>query len=231
MTHAHGLPADAPAPPPAVATWRLLATLGGAGALAGLLIVVGFTKTLPRIEANKSAALALAVTEVLMTPARYDTLYLVDSALVRALPAGRSAKGLETVYHGFDSTGAPIGYAIAASGNGFQDAINLIFGYDPRTRQLIAMKILGHKDTPGLGDKIEKDTAYTAQFGRARAPLVPVKPGTGGTDPTNVHTITGATISSKAVIKIINTAIERWTPLLSAAPGATAAASAPGGTP
>lgn len=223
MTHSHGAPV---APPADTATpaWRLLVTLGGSGALAGLLIVTGYALTLPRIEANKSAALALAVREVLQEPARYDTLYLVNGALVRGLPEGLAAKGLEAVYHGFDSTGATVGYAISASGNGFQDAISLIFGYDPATQQLLAMKILGHKDTPGLGDRIEKDTAFTSQFGRAQAPMVAVKPGTGGDDRRNVHTITGATISSKAVIAIINTAVARWTPLIATAPAA------PGGT-
>ncbi len=102
---------------------------------------------------------------------------------------------------------------------GFQDEISLIFGYDPNTKRLLAMKILGHKETPGLGDRIEKDTAYTSQFGRVKAPLVPVKRGNAKpNDSTNVQTITGATISSKAVIKIISTAISRWDPLLAAVP-------------
>ena len=220
MTHTHGAPPP-PAPPPSVPAWRLLVTLGGSGALAGLLIVVGFSKSLPRIEANKSAALALAVTEVLKSPARYDTLYLVDNALTRELPAGRAPKGIEKIYRGYDSTGTPTGYAIATVGNGFQDEISLIFGYDPKLKRLLAMKILGHKDTPGLGDKIEKDTAYTSQFGRAKTPLVPVKRGNAKlNDSTNVQTITGATISSKAVIKIINTAISRWDPLLAGVPAA-----------
>jgi Na+-translocating ferredoxin:NAD+ oxidoreductase RnfG subunit len=33
-------------------------------------------------------------------------------------------------------------------------------------------------------------------------------------DPSQVQTITGATISSRAVIRIINHAVERWQPLL-----------------
>jgi electron transport complex protein RnfG len=222
MTHTHGAASPTPpTPPPAVPAWRLLAVLGGSGAIAGLLVVVGFSKSLPRIEANKSAALALAVTEVLKSPARYDTLYLIDNALTRELPAGRDPKGLEKIYLGYDSTDTPTGYAIAAVGNGFQDEISLIFGYDPKSKRLLAMKILGHKDTPGLGDKIEKDTAYTSQFSRIKAPLVPVKRGNARpNDSTNVQTITGATISSKAVIKIISTAITRWDPLLAGVPAA-----------
>jgi Na+-translocating ferredoxin:NAD+ oxidoreductase RnfG subunit len=36
----------------------------------------------------------------------------------------------------------------------------------------------------------------------------------GGGNPSQVQTITGATISSRAVIRIINHAVARWRPLL-----------------
>jgi Na+-translocating ferredoxin:NAD+ oxidoreductase RnfG subunit len=45
-------------------------------------------------------------------------------------------------------------------------------------------------------------------------PLVPTKPGTGTGDPREVDTITGATISARTVINIINNRVERIGPLL-----------------
>jgi electron transport complex protein RnfG len=123
-----------------------------------------------------------------------------------------------------------VGYAISAAGTGFQDQIALIFGYEPKSKRLLALKILESKETPGLGERIETDTSYTSQFGRSKAPLVPVKRGDAKPgDSTNVQTITGATISSKAVIRIINAAIARWTPLIASAPAAAAPAAAPAG--
>ena len=44
--------------------------------------------------------------------------------------------------------------------------------------------------------------------------MVPVKAGAGKGGPNEVDTITGATISSKAVIGIINHALEEWKPVL-----------------
>ncbi|HSR15696.1 MAG TPA: hypothetical protein VLL51_08085, partial [Gemmatimonadales bacterium] len=65
--HSHG-GAPGPAPGASVSSGRLIATLGGAGAVAGALIVLVFTATAPRIEAHRAARLDAAVQEVLKTP-------------------------------------------------------------------------------------------------------------------------------------------------------------------
>ena len=93
-----------------------------------------------------------------------------------------------------------MGFALQARGFGFQDIITLIFGYDPETDQVLGMKVLSHLETPGLGDKIVKDTAFVAGFEGARAPLQGVKPDRNTGDPNEVDMITGATISSQAII-------------------------------
>ncbi|MCC6771777.1 MAG: FMN-binding protein [Gemmatimonadaceae bacterium] len=223
MTLAHGAtpPAGPPAGPPAVPpppvpdagtpSWRLLATLGGAGALAGLLLVTAWEWTTPTITANRARVEQAAVAEVLREPARVDTLYLENGALTRT-PRGDAAK-LERAYQGFDHAGLRVGVAIRGAEPGFSDVITVLIGFDPTTSQLLGMKVLGQKETPGLGDKIEKDSGFVGQFSEARAPLRAVK-ARGGKDPTEVATITGATISSRTVIRIINHAVERWQPLL-----------------
>lgn len=215
------------APPPAPSTAdvpsaRLLFTLGGAGALAGLFIVLAFTWTQPKIEAHRAATLQASIAEVLRHPARWDTLYLVNGALAKELPAGTDAAKLEKIYEGFTEGGERVGVAIAAGEPGFSDVISLLFGYDPASKKLLAMKVLGHKETPGLGDKIEKDSSFTASFPGNAVPLVGVKDKT-GVAPGEVDMITGATISSRTVIKTINNAIAKWQPLLDAR--------AKGGTP
>lgn len=205
-------PPAAPARPMASAQ-RLIGTLGGFGALAGLLIVSVYVATQPTIRANKAAALAAAISEVLAAPDRYDTLYVTADSLSRQLPAGASAEAAEAVYLGWRGD-APVGYAIVASSSGFQDNIRLIFGFDPARQQLIGMKVLESKETPGLGDKIYKDAEFVAQFSQVQAPIVGVKEGQGEGRPTELVMITGATISSRAVIKAINTALERVGPML-----------------
>jgi electron transport complex protein RnfG len=194
---------------------RLIATLGGFGALSGLLLVIVFVLTQPAIQAYKAAVLKAAINEVLGEPDRYDTLYVVDDAIVDAAPDGADPEQLEAVYLGYRD-GRPVGFAVRAAGPGFQDTISMIVGYDPSTSQVLGMKVLESKETPGLGDKIFKDLAFVAEFAGVDVPLVGVKTGSETGQGGEVVMITGATISSRAIIKAINTALERMDPLLAA---------------
>ena len=69
--------------------------------------------------------------------------------------------------------------------------------------QVLGMKVLTQKETPGLGNKIE-EMPFVGEFNGVEAPIEGVKPDRNTGDPHQVDMITGVTISSKAVIKIIN---------------------------
>jgi Na+-translocating ferredoxin:NAD+ oxidoreductase subunit G len=210
---------SAGAPPTAaqdVRSWRLVALMSTAGAVAGLLIVTAYQLTLPRIEHHKDEVMRAAVQEVLKAPHSFETLYLHGGRLVKALPTGTSAKGVERVYLGRDAAGRRVGFALSATENGFQDPVTVMFGYDAAAHQVIAMRVIASKETPGLGDRIEKDTAFVGGFVGASAPLAGVKKDRGRSGPHDVVLITGATISSRTVVRIINDAIVRWQPLLDA---------------
>ena len=207
------------APPVAakpIPSWRLVGTMTLAGALAGLLIVSTYELALPRIEHHQAETMAAAIQEVLRAPARYDTLYLHGGALVKRLPAGVDAKKTERIFLGYDASGRRVGFAMSAVGVGFQDPMTVMFGYDAEKKQLIAMRVIANKETPGLGDKIVKDSLFVAEFSPVVAPVAGVKKdrATGATN--EVAMITGATVSSRAVIRIINDAVARWQPLMDA---------------
>lgn len=198
---------------PHTQSWRLLMTLGGAGALAGLLIVVAYDWTRPRIDAYNAKQLRAAIEEVLHAPQRTDTIYLEHGALNLSPAAAEDRSKLQRVYKGYAADGHVVGYAISASEAGFADQIGLIFGYDPARKQILGLKIVASKETPGLGDKILLPS-FTAQFAQRIAPLAGVKGKAPPDDNSAVVMITGATISSRTVIREINNAIERWQPLL-----------------
>ena len=197
-------------------SWKLLALMTAAGAAAGLLIVTAYNATLPRIERHQGEVVQAAVQEVLEAPHSFDTLYVRDGALVKTLPPDTPTKGLEKVYLGHDAAGKRVGFALSGTENGFQDPVTVMFGYDAASRRLIAMKVISNRETPGLGNRIESDSAFVNGFAQAMAPLEGVKKDRGKVKPNDVVMITGATISSRAVIRIINDAIARWQPLLDA---------------
>jgi len=201
---------------PEVSPAKLIATLSVFGAIAGLLIVLVFQYTQPRILRNQAAATQVAIEHVLEGGARYQTLFVHNGELVDQPPAGVDTVSLEKVYTGFDANGKRLGYALLAAEPGFADLINLIFGYDAASKQVLGMLVLENKETPGLGDRIVKDTAFINGFTRVATPLRGVKAGAGKGEPGEVTMITGATISSRAVIGIINHELERMQPLIEA---------------
>ena len=196
-------------------TLRLVATLAIAGALAGLLIVLVNQHTKPLIDEYKAEQLKIAVYEVLPGIERYNTYYLVDGALATSLPQGAKESEYKRIYVGYDTAGQIQGIAISRGESGFQDIVQVLFGFDPASGKLMGMKILDSKETPGLGDKIFKDMNFVNQFfASPQTPLIGVKAGAGKGVPGEIDMITGATISSKVVIGIINNGLSEWNPII-----------------
>ena len=189
---------------------RMMATLGFAGMASGLALVGIFLVTQPRIERNRAEALEAAIFQVLRGAAERVTLVLRDGALQALERSEDAVPGEEAVYAGYDDAGDLLGYAIVAEGPGFQDAIKLIYGFDPARGRVVGMRVLESRETPGLGDKIAKDEAFLDSFrDLAIVPeIVAVKKGRQGDN--EFDAISGATISSVAVARIINQANARW---------------------
>ena len=196
--------------PPPVSSVRLLATLFIAGALAGVLVVAVYTLTLPSIKKHAGEKLEGAVREVLRAPARWDTLYLSGDRLSRTPPPGVDLSDVAKAFVGYDAAGTRRGVAVQAAEPGFQEELTLMIGFDPADGAITGYTVLDEKETPGLGDKVERDTSFVAQFAGKLSPLKGAK--AASPDAHTVQTITGATISSRAVIRIINDAVAAWRP-------------------
>lgn len=198
MSDSHGAAGGGGQQARQVSASKLVGTLSGFGAVAGLLIVVAFQWAQPRIDAYKAKVLNDALNEVIGAPASIKEL-TIDG---------------EPVYAGYDAQNKLIGYAIIGAEPGFADVITVLFAYDPAQKRLIGMKVLDNKETPGLGDKIVKDSSFVNEFKSKDLPLVGVKHGQGKGAKNEVDMITGVTISSRTVIGIINRKLEKVEPLL-----------------
>ncbi len=199
---------------------RLVLSLGLAGLLSGLALVGVYLETKPLIEENQAAYLREKVFELLPGSVAIVAHVIRDGELVPFEGEAAALAGQDVVYAGLDEDGQVIGNAIPAQGPGFQDTIRLIYGYDPTRRVVVGMRVLESKETPGLGDKIAKDPTFLANFAAlaVEPQVLAVKAGE-GTEPNHVDCITGATISSKAVVDIINGSIEQWLPVFNAEGG------------
>jgi len=187
-------------------------TMAGIGIISGILLVFTYIGTLPTIEKNKAEALERAIFEV-VPGASSKLAFTPEDGRLRLVDP--SEKPAELYYAAYDSEGQLAGVAVEASGQGFADIVKVLYGYDPVCQCIVGFKVLATKETPGLGDKIETDPAFVANFealdvslsadGTTLAnPVVFAKPGQ-KTNPWEVEGITGATITSKAVQNLINT--------------------------
>ena len=202
---------------------RLIATLGIAGLLSGIILVSSYLFTLPVIQANRAKALQEAIYRVLPGTTRFQPLIMEGDRLISA--SGEENTGDQEaprVFAGYDEEGTLTGFAISAEEPGFQDLIGGIFGFDPAGAAIIGFEVLESKETPGLGDKIIKDADFQANFSRLSVDpeIVAVKSGA-RQNPNEVEAITGATISSKAVVRLLNKGLAEWRPLLEAYTGET----------
>jgi electron transport complex protein RnfG len=208
--HTHGAAGGAEQVP----AWRLITTLSVAGAIAGLLIVLVFQWAQPQILANQARATEAAVAQVLPGGARFETLFIHDGKLTPTLPAGTDSTTLERIYTGYDASGKRVGYALTHGEPGFADVVKVMFAYDSKQNRLLGMKVMENRETPGLGDKIVKDTVFVNGFRERAIPVRGVKAGEGKGGADEVDMITGATISSRAVIGVINHRLETMRPLI-----------------
>jgi electron transport complex protein RnfG len=201
-------------------TWHMYRSMVGVGLVCGLLIVSVYELTRPVIERNKAEALQRAIFQVLPEATSSATFHLTADERFELLDG--EAVGKLLVYAGYDDRRRLVGLAIEAEGMGYQDVIRVIYGYSFTADALVGIRVLESKETPGLGDKIETDPQFLANFERLDVsltedlttianPIEPVKHGK-KEQPWQVDGITGATISSVAIANILSKSTVYWIP-------------------
>lgn len=189
---------------------KLVLALAIAGLLSGFVLVGSYIYTLPIIQENKATMLKEAIFKVLESCDTYKTLVVNNDKLVFLSENDEDNKS-EKIYLGYNKDKQPIGFAIPGAEPGFQDIIGVIYGYNSVSSSIIGFEVLESKETPGLGDKIFKDAAFQENFVKLQVMpnIISVKNGTKMKE-NEVEAITGATISSKAVVRLLNKSISIW---------------------
>lgn len=117
---------------------------------------------------------------------------------------GKGKKKATSIKKSLTADGICIGWAFKCEGSGFTDKIKLILVVDAGFKQLKGFGVLASNETPGFGDKI-KLPYYRNQFIDAPAEqFILSKTGDANTKDSEIVAISGATVSSQAVVDIIN---------------------------
>lgn len=170
---------------------NLILTLTTIGIVSALLLTFVFEWTSPYIAANEAKTRRNAINEVLPGAERVEDVE-IDG---------------EIFYEAYDSQGSKIGVATQHSGPGYNGMINVMVGVDLENQEILNISIVGHEETPGLGARITEEPYKSNYQNKPFGDYIGVK--TEPSDPMEVQTIAGATISSKAVMRIIENAVEK----------------------
>ena len=164
----------------------------------GLLIAITNAALSPRIEQNKTTKLNQLAGGLLPDATAFAAV--TESIEIKALdgklqtvPVYRATTGNQTV-----------GWVFQVVGSGFADKIELVVAVDAAFATLAGFDVLASNETPGFGDQI-KDSYYRDQFkGAPTDGLTLVKTGDPTTIDSEIVAISGATVSSVAVVRAID---------------------------
>ncbi len=178
---------------------RMIVTLTSIGLISGSFLAIVGQVTKERIIFNKKHEIEMAALKVVPGASNVKMIYEERDF---------------AIFEDRDETGNLIGYALQAAGTGFQDKISLGVGVSPDLNTVLSLIIIDQKETPGLGAKITDEISFL-QYWKNRdcsKSLILRKPPVDNPNslaPNEVNAITGATISSQAVLNIVNEAIKK----------------------
>lgn len=177
---------------------RTLLTLGLIGLLAAAILSGVHLATRDRI-ASEQERQALATLNQLVPESAYDNELIEDrfSAWIPGLSAP------STIYRA-RSQGEPVALlADISTPDGYSGDIRLLVGLTPEG-EVIGVRVLDHRETPGLGDQIElQRSSWIRQFDSRSLGNPPAQAWSPDRRGGDFDTLTSATITSSAVIQAV----------------------------
>lgn len=170
----------------------------------GLLIAIANAAWEGKIRQNEEDKFNNLVVEML--PDAETSEVALESVEVES---GKGKKKATSVRRAVSADGKCVGWAFICEGSGFADKIKLVLTVDAGFEKLKGYGVLASNETPGFGDQI-KLPFYRDQFvGAPAMDVVLIKIGDPGAIDSKIVAISGATVSSEAVVAIINTFVSQ----------------------
>jgi electron transport complex protein RnfG len=175
-------------------SWLLIA----ASFFFGLLIAATDAALAPRIEQNRIDKFNGLARSLL--PEAQEFVLLSEPITIKA-PDGKTEA--VPVYRAM-AADRTVGWIFDAIGAGFADKIELVVAVDAKFQTVAGYRVLFSNETPNFGDQI-KGAYFRDQFeGAPAGPLTLVTSGNPTKIDSTIVAITGATISSTAVVQAFN---------------------------
>lgn len=181
------------------------AFLAGFALLGTLALASVYSLTLPQVEANERAS-TLKQLNVLVPASSYDNDLLANTPL---LPAADFGSAEDVVVYRASKQGVPVAALfIVTAPDGYSGKIRLVVGVNA-DQTLAGVRILSHKETPGLGDKIDADkNDWILGFANKSLQNPTLTGWAVRKDGGEFDQFTGATITPRAVVKAVKRTLE-----------------------
>lgn len=167
------------------------------------LTSVTFMMTKEQIQTEKERALLRAISE--LVPASH---YANDPYHDCTLLTDKNLLGSDTAQQAWrlrDAKGEPIGVLLSSvAPNGYNGAIEIIVAHYIDKATLAGVRVTNHKETPGLGDKIDhRKNNWILQFSGTLTKNIALQDFQVKKDGGKYDAFTGATITPRAVLAAI----------------------------
>jgi electron transport complex protein RnfG len=173
----------------------------------GLLIAVTNAGLSPKIEQNRINKRNRLVGALL--PEAENFMALDTPIEIESLQ--RKKEKVE-VYRAMSAADECVGWSFNAAGPGFQDKIELVVAVDKDFEKIAGFDVLSSNETPGFGDQVKYDYFRNQFKGAPAGALKLVSIGEPTTIDSQIVAITGATVSSEAVVEIVSHSVTQIKP-------------------
>lgn len=161
--------------------------------VASALLGITYVPTQEQLKLNELEAQKQALAEIVPQASEFEPVYGTVAAEGGELPI--------LYYRALDSSGNLVGYAFFQDYPGAQGPIRIAGGVDASFSTITGVQIMKHGETPGLGAKITEPDFRNQFLDISLADMKLSKDGG------KIDAITGATISSRAVIDALNAGV------------------------
>lgn len=172
---------------------RMVIVLTTIALLSGGVLALTYLVSRNAIEANQIREQRRSIFEVVPDVESYE----------------QRSQGELTYFECRDSSGDLAGFALPAEGNGYQGTIKLMIGLSADLSTITGIEVLEQLETPGLGGRISEHTFQEQFRGLAALPLLSYVKYRKPEGPSQIQAITGATISTRSTLAIINHTLEQ----------------------
>jgi Na+-translocating ferredoxin:NAD+ oxidoreductase subunit G len=185
---------------------RMIIVLTSVMVLSGLVLALADTVFQPQIQANKHRALQTSLAAIFPKATKPQ---------FKQLPIKKM-----TIYRGTDASGTLLGYAVGIVTNGYGGPISLLIGLSADLKKIVGMEVVEDSETPGMGARIADDW-FRNQFDGLNPlqTITYVKNEKPDSAKNQIEAISGATISTKAVLSGLNSSIGEAVSLIKASSG------------